>query len=141
MMYDRYRNRFYNPNDTTKRPGYNHNWEDIQLGFYRVSKAIEESAEHNGITGIEILVDTTGGAITAEITNIDDVADKIGHFRDYPQMVFVKFLNDETTEHVGLPGLSHIDDGLMTALYVSTSGSIQLTQIDSTTWGVSFQNA
>lgn len=140
MMYDRYHNRFYNPNDTTKKPGYNHNWEDIQLGFYRVDKAIDESAEHNGITGIRVLVDSTGGAITAEITNIDDVADKIGHFSDYPQMVYITYLNDEATEHVALPGLSHVDSsGLMTARFVTVTGYIELTQVDSTTWGVTFQ--
>lgn len=137
-MYKTYVNPYYNPTDTTPKPGDNQNWEDIQRGFYRVGKAIEETAENAKLTRIDVSIDTTAG-IVAELTNIEEVAEKIGHFNEYPQYLMVTYPALENREEIAYPGQSVIDgSGYMTAFYTSVTGSYEITQIDDTTWGVTF---
>lgn len=94
-MYKTYLNPYYNPTDTQPRPGENQNWEDIQRGFWRIAQQMDSGA--GAMTSIiRVSVDTTGGAITADITNLDDVADILGKVWDHPQVAIV--------EHVGQAG-------------------------------------
>lgn len=95
-MYKTYINPYYNPTDTTPKPGDNQNWEDIQRGFYRVHEAIEEGGSAQGVTMIKVNVITAGGAVTTQIANLEAVKSIIGDFRYHPQYVVV--------EHIGVAG-------------------------------------
>lgn len=88
-MYKTYANPFYNPTDTTPKPGDNQNWEDIQRGFYRVKEKIEEGGSGNGVTVIQIVGRMSAGTTEYRIVNLDEVRDKIGRLTSYPQIAVV----------------------------------------------------
>lgn len=113
-MYKTYVNPYYNPTDTTPRPGDNQNWEDIQRGFYRVGKRFE----HVEITVIEVLAESQNDATNYTFINYNDVKDKIGKFIEYPQILVLRDSADNNY-HIFYPVAYTTGEGAITAQYAS----------------------
>lgn len=113
-MYKTYVNHYYNPTDTTPKPGDNQNWEDIQRGFYRVGKRFE----HTEITVIEVLADSQNDNTHYSFINYNDVKDKIGNFINYPQILVLRDSADNNYR-IFYPVAYNVDGGAITAQYAS----------------------
>lgn len=119
-MYKTYTNPFYNPTDTTPKPGDNQNWEDIQRGFYRVKEKIEEGGSGNGVTIITATDFSNADASRGiEITNYDKVKDIIGHFRN-PQYVIFNVFGLSADDKVFVPCHSVSGGGADKTVYTCT---------------------
>ncbi len=140
-MYKTYVNPYYNPTDTTPKPGDNQNWEDIQRGFYRIGKRFEKSE----ITVIEILADSQNDNTSYSFINYNDVKDKIGNFVDYPQILLLRDSADNNYR-VFYPVAYTTGEGAITAQYASLRteyyeiGGVALVYNDSIgEWGIIVQ--
>lgn len=113
-MYKTYINPYYNPTDTTPKPGDNQNWEDIQRGFYRIGKRFENVE----ITVIEVLAESQNDDTRYTFINYNDVKDKIGKFIEYPQILVLRDSADNNY-HIFYPVAYTAVEGAITAQYAS----------------------
>lgn len=97
-MYIDYINPYYNPTDTTPKPGENKNWEDIQRGFYRIGVDVDDLK----ITVIEVVANTQDDETQYTIVDYNNVKSKIGKFIEYPQILVLRD-SDNTNYHIFYP--------------------------------------
>ena len=101
-------------------------------------------------TVIQVMIDTAGGSVVADITNLDVVKDKIGKLVEYPQIVIVSHSDTENKEiyyPVSYSTQTVQDVTSTTVSYGSLNpsvyqiGGINLVHIDGTVeWGVIVNN-